>query len=435
MAARTYKQALDAYNELLEARDNAKKKAASDGFDKLSTEERAAITKYDNEHTDLLEEIRALRPDTANLNVNVGVAGNRDLSENDKKDLSGFRLTRAFALLADNKKLDGVEAEIDTEGRSQADRKKNLIEGNFVLPDFREMRGQTVTGQTTNAGDQGGNLVSNDLQNGLIDQFWSQGVMKKLNVTRFTNLQGNPIFPTLDTKLTVQERTEIEALDDTEVLFGQISMSPKRRGISVPYSKQTLLQVSMDVEAELRRLFLKAFNAKADTEMLSLLLGAITSGNGNLLAASANANLGAVPTYANVVGLESLVAASDADMGSLGYLTNSKVRGKLKLTQKFDGTNGMPVWEDGNNLNGYPSVVSNYVPSNIAKGTSGAVNSALIFGNFQDVYVGQWGTIDFLVNPYSLDKNHQVRITANTYWDMKIARAKSFSGIKDLVTV
>lgn len=433
MAARTYKQALDAYNELLEARDNAKKKAASDGFDKLSTEERAAITKYDNEHTDLLEEIRALKPDTTNLNVNVGVSGNRDLSENDKKDLSNFRLTRAFALLADNKKLDGIEAEIDTEGRSQANSKKNLVEGNFVLPDFREMRGQTVTGQTTNAGDQGGVLVSNDLQTGLIDQFWSKGVMANLGVSRFTNLQGNPIFPTLETKLAVQERTEIEALDDTEVLFGQVSMSPKRRGVSVPISKQTLLQVSLDIESKIRELFLMAFNAKADVELISLLLGNITSGNANLIAIGTT-NAGAAPTYAHVVGLETLLAGSDADMGALAYLTNSKVRGKLKLTEKFAGTNGMPVWEGGNTLNGYPAVVSNYVPNNLDKGTAVGTCSPLIFGNFQDVYVGQWGVIDFLVNPYSLDKNHQVRITANTYWDMNVARKKSFVGIKDIVS-
>ena len=60
------------------------------------------------------------------------------------------------------------------------------------------------------------------------------------------------------------------------------------------------------------------------------------------------------------------------------------MRGKLKVTEKFDGTNGEPVWTDDKNapLNGYSAAVSNAVPSNLTKGTSNGVCSAIVFGNF-----------------------------------------------------
>ena len=62
------------------------------------------------------------------------------------------------------------------------------------------------------------------------------------------------------------------------------------------------------------------------------------------------------------------MATANADGGSLGYLTNSKVRGRLKRTQQFTGTNGAPVWQ-GSELNGTRAIVSNQVPSNLTKGT------------------------------------------------------------------
>lgn len=429
MAARTYKQALDAYNELLEARDNAKKKAASDGFDKLSTEERAAITKYDNEHTDLLEEIRALKPDTTNLNVNVGVSGNRDLSEGDVKNFEKFRLGAAFRALAEKKPFEGIVKEVHEIGLEQA-RSNDFAVSGFALPDMSEFRaGQSATGQTSAAGDQGGITVPTVL-GGLIEQFWSKSVLSNLGVTRFTGLSGNVKFPVQTTKLAAAEVTEIEALSDQEILFDDLDMAPNRRGITVPYSLQLLKQTSLSVEAFLRDQFLMAFGAKADVEAITKILAAVTS-------PVVGGTDGLAPTWAHIVALETNVAANDADQGSLSYLTNSKVRGKLKTTQKYASTNGQSIWENGSTpLNGYNAVVSNYVPSNLTKGSGSGVGvcSAIAFGNFKDLYVGQWGVIDFVVDPYSKKKTAQIEITANTFWDIKVARAVSFSAMKDALT-
>ncbi|GAB3511667.1 phage major capsid protein [Emticicia fontis] len=427
---RTLKEARDYFNSLLEARNNAKKKAQTEGFDKLTPEERVHITKYDDEHLDVLEEIRALSPDPTNLNLNNGVLGNRDFSEGDMRNFGRFRLTRALRSLSDGKPFEGIEKEVHEEGERQAKDQGVSVSGSgFVMPDLSELRaGQSATGQTSAAGDQGGITVPTVL-GGLIEQFWSRSVLPSLGVTRLTGLQGNLKFPVQTTKLSVSELTEIEALTDTEILFDDIDMAPKRRGVTVPYSKQLLLQTSLSVESFLREQFLKAFGAKADVETIAKILATVGIG------AVVGGTNGAAPTWNHIVALETAVAANDADQGSLGYLTNTKVRGKLKTTEKYTGTNGASVWTDGNApLNGYPALVSNYVPSNLTKGTANAIASAIIFGNFQDVFIGQWGVIDFVVDPYTLAKKAQVQVTANTFYDIAVARAVSFSAMKDALT-
>ena len=47
---------------------------------------------------------------------------------------------------------------------------------------------------------------------------------------------------------------------------------------------------------------------------------------------------GAVLDWKKVVGLETVVAVENADLGSLAYLTNSKGRGAMKTTEKSQGT-------------------------------------------------------------------------------------------------
>jgi HK97 family phage major capsid protein len=192
-----------------------------------------------------------------------------------------------------------------------------------------------------------------------------------------------------------------------------------------------LLQSSIDVQNFVIDQIRMALDYKLNVDAINAILAAISTANGNILELGTD---GAVPDYASIVGLETIVAANDADKNSLKYLTNSKVRGKLKLTQKFTGTNGDPVWEKGNEMNGYPAVVSNIVPSNLTKGTATGVCSAIVFGNFSDLYVGIWGGADFIIDPFSAKKKAQIEITCNMFWDTEVARVKSFAGIKDAKT-
>ena len=84
-------------------------------------------------------------------------------------------------------------------------------------------------------------------------------------------------------------------------------------------------------------------------------------------------------------------------------------------------------------LNCYRIVNTTLMPSDIIKGT-GTDLSAMLFGNFADVIVGQWGGLDIIVDPYTLKKSAQVEITMNAWHDVFVRHDESFAAIKDIKT-
>ncbi|KQS33965.1 phage major capsid protein [Dyadobacter sp. Leaf189] len=356
-------------------------------------------------------------------------ADNATYSEGDKKDLRGFNLMRAIQRKAQKQTIDGIEGEVLKLGEANA--RLNAIEPSeeafYVPAEFMQKRGQTVTLQTTSPGDQGGILVPTEIMP-LLDMLWSQTWLKESGARFLTGLTGNPRFPVQTTKPTVQELTEIEEMGYTEILFSDFGMTPKRRGVTIPISKQSILQSSIDIQELVMENISMALAQYMNVEAIGILLGAITAPNGNLLALGTN---GAKPTYENLVDLEALIETKDALRNTPKYLTNAKMKAVFKKTQVFTGTSGEPVWGKGNILNDYPTIVSNLVPSNLTKGSATAIASAIIFGNFNDLYVGLWGGVEFIVDPFSAKKKAQTEITANTFYDIKVARTQSFAGIKD----
>jgi hypothetical protein len=116
------------------------------------------------------------------------------------------------------------------------------------------------------------------------------------------------------------------------------------------------------------------------------------------------------------------------------------VRSKLKQTEKASST-AVYIWGDGQPgepgfgaLNGYRAGVSNQVPSNLTKGTSSGVCSAILFGNWADLIVGEWGVMDVNVDTATGSKAGTTRIVVLQDVDVAVRRAESFSAMKDALT-
>jgi HK97 family phage major capsid protein len=129
-------------------------------------------------------------------------------------------------------------------------------------------------------------------------------------------------------------------------------------------------------------------------------------------------------TWAKVIELETDVATANADMGNLAYLTTPGVRGVAKTTVKETGQ-AQYLWAD-NMMNGYPCAVSTLVPATLG----GGAEHGLIFGNWRDLVIGQWGGIDIVVDPYSLATKAQIQIVANIWVDVAVLHAASFSAME-----
>lgn len=289
----------------------------------------------------------------------------------------------------------------------------------------------------------GGNLVATELLgSSFIDMLRNAMVLDKLGVTWLRDLNGNIAIPSQTGGATGYWVAENNPLTESQQTVGQVTMSPKTLGAFTDYSRRLLLQSSIDVEAFVRAdiaatigqtLQIGAFNGSgASNQVLGLLN---TSGIGSV----AGGTNGAAPLYDNMVDLESAVAIANADVGTMAYLTNAKVRGKLRKTQEFATTNGKAVWTSGSERGigevlGYDAVVTNAVPSNLDKGSSTGVCSAIVFGNWADLLIGMWGGLDVMLDPYTGGTSGTKRVIALQDCDVAVRRVASFAAMKDALT-
>jgi len=351
-------------------------------------------------------------------------------SRQDQRDLRRYSFRKAIAGLANGVGLEGIEKEMHEEGTRQA----NAI--------GMETKGLSIPSQILNRADltvaaDGTNLVATDVMGDWIGALRNKMVLAKLGARFLTGLRGNVSFPKLSAGSAATWEGENDAGAESEPTTSKLSMSPKRVGLYAEISKQLLLQSTPDVEFMIRDDLATAIALAIDSAGISgpgsggAPTGiTATSGIGSV----AGGTNGLAPTFAHLVGLETQVAIDNADLGKLSYLTNSAVRGKLKGTAKVASTDSRMIWDTDGLLNGYGVGVTNAVPSNLTKGSASAICSAIIFGNFDDLIIGQWGGLDLVVDPYTLATTGIVRVVANAYADVGVRNAESFSAMLDALT-
>lgn len=361
------------------------------------------------------------------------------MSENDVRSFSFVRLMNALANPTDAQaqRAAGFEMECSAaalqRGHASAKAGALRIPLDVLRADINgEARDLTVG--TATAG--GHTVATNLLAGSFIELLRNAMALTGLGVRILGDLNGNLAIPRQTGGATAYWVNEGGAPTESQQAFDQVALTPKTVAAFTDMTRQLLLQSSIDVEDFVRRdlaisialaLDLAGVSGSGSANMPRGILN--TTGIGSVIG---GAN-GAAPTWEHVVKLETAVANANAELGNLGYLTNTKVRGKLKLTQKFTGTNGDPVWERGNEVNGYRGVVSNQVPSNLTKGS--ATNcSPLIYGNWADMLIGMWGGLDVLVNPYILSGTGSVRIEAFQSADIAVRHAESFAVMADALT-
>ena len=303
----------------------------------------------------------------------------------------------------------------------------------FFMP--TDVQKRDLTAGTNNAG---GFTVATDMRAGdFITALRNAMVIDKLGVRMLTGLQGNVAIPKQSGAGTAYWVAENIAPTESQQVLAQITMTPKTVGAYTDISRRLLIQSSIDVESmvtndlaavlglAIQQAAINGPGTNAPTGLLTAITATVLGGTNGL-----------APTWQNMIDLETGVAQANADVGSMAYLTNAKVRGKLKSTQKFASTNGAPVWDLGDTpINGYRAGVTNAVPSNLVKGTSGATCSAVLFGNFADLVIGMWGSLDLLVDPYTGSNAGTVRVVTLQDVDVAIRNAESFCTMVDALTV
>lgn len=360
------------------------------------------------------------------------------------EDLAGYSLLRAIrAAAANDWREAGFEREVSI---AVAERVGRDPRGFFVPAEWQraslvppERRDMSVGVPAA-----GGYTVATDLMAAsFIDLLRNRMVVRAAGATVLGDLVGDVDIPKHTGASTMYWLGEGEDATESTPTLGQVGLKPKTAGGYVDLTRRLLKQSSLDMEAFVRSDLATTIALGIDLAALhgdgagNEPLGIINvSGIGDV----AGGTNGLAPAWSHVVELETDVSVANADIGSLAYITNAKVRGKLKQVETASGS-GIFVWNTDTAarpgagwLNGYPAYVSNQVSSTLDKGTSTGVCSAIFFGNWADLVIAMWGVLDVLVDPYTLSKSGGVRVVAFQDIDIGLRHAGSFSVMKDALT-
>jgi HK97 family phage major capsid protein len=345
------------------------------------------------------------------------------------RDVSRFRLTRLIAAMAfpsdtGLQRAAGFEFEC---ARAAAERApgdqvgmivpEDVLSRGWINPEMRRALPAQQRGLVAASG-SGANLVGDDLLGAsFIELLRNRMALANAGVFIMSGLNGNVSIPRQTATGAVDWEGETDEDGQTDPTADQVTLSPKRAGATRRYSKQLLLQASIDVEAWLRMDLVTTLAIKIDHA------GLYGTGSSNQPRGIINVSgvgkptafAGPVPTYAEVVALESAIAADNADIGAMSYIIEATMRGSLKTTEKATGT-AQFVWEQGNTVNGYPAIVSNQV-------TSGDV----FFGVWSQMLMGMWGALDLVVDPYSRKRTAEIEVTANRWVDFANRHPEAFA--------
>ena len=222
---------------------------------------------------------------------------------------------------------------------------------------------------------------------------------------------GEPEEPTGEPE--VDPRFVPKLLSEKGPLF-----TPKRLTAKIHVSKQLLVQDGVGVENYLRTLLTAAILQKVEEAAFSTSASVPNVPDGMF---NATESLGAL-TWSNVVKLETDADLANSLMGNVAYITHPSNFGTLKSRLKDASGAGGFIAETG--LNGYPAFRTNNIPSGMGVASD---EYGIVFGNWADYFVGQWGAAELIADPYTLATTGMVILTVNSYWDMGFIRSESFS--------
>lgn len=268
-----------------------------------------------------------------------------------------------------------------------------------------------------NTSDDNELVATNLLAGSFIDVLRNQSSVMQAGARMLPGLVGNVAIPKKATATTgAWISTEGGASTESEPTFAQVTMAPKTVGAYTDMTRQAILQSTPAIEALIRDDLTQALALAIDKAGLE---GSGASGQPTGILNTVGVNkptsfAAAVPTFAEMVALETAVAEDNALLGSLAYITDAATYGGLKTKSKDSGS-GMFVLEGGQ-ANGY----------NVIR-TQQATAGNVYFGNFADLLIGMWGGLDLTVDPYTASTSGTVRIVALQSVDVAVRHAVSFA--------
>jgi HK97 family phage major capsid protein len=330
---------------------------------------------------------------------------------NARENRHTYSISRALKRAIDGREPDGLEGEHHQELVRAYGPTKNT--GAFYLPTRYASRDMTA-GTAAN----GGYLVGTDLLAGdFIDLLRNRTIVGQLGARFLSGLRGNVAIPRMAVGATAHWLTnEATAITEADQTLDQLTLTPKNVGAYTEVSRQLLIQSTPNADSVIMNDLAKVLAIAIDKAALEG-----SGANGQPTGISNTAGIGAVTgtdlAYADI--LEFQTDLGNALQGlAMGFATTPAVAALLAQRVKVAST-WSPIWE-GNLLDGR-------VDGFRAMSTAQLTAASMIFGDWSQLIIGEWGVLELAVNPYANFAAGIHGIRAIQTVDVGIRHASAFS--------
>jgi len=262
----------------------------------------------------------------------------------------------------------------------------------------------------------GGYLVPTELRSqDLIEYLRNKAVIFQAGARLLDGLVGNVAIPKVAGGATAYWVGEAVEITESNYSLAQVILKPKTVAAKVNITRALALQTSNAVEAMVRDDMNRALAVAISEAAIKgsgseyQPLGIFnTSGVGSV-------TFGGAATYAKIVEFETDVeSAVNIDPATTAYLIDAATKGKLKTIKKDNYVSEFLF--DKGMVNDYKALVTNSMPDH-----------KVLFGDFSNLLIGQWGGLDLMVNPYSNAKNLETEIIASIMIDVAVRYPGAFA--------
>lgn len=279
-----------------------------------------------------------------------------------------FSLLKAIRNVAENRQLDNVTAAVCNEGMKEMRAAGLNTVGQIYIPTMETRAAVSVASE-------GVDVVATDLYD-IIEPLRAKNVLVQAGAKFYTGLTNNAQIPVM-TGSNVNWAGETAAATDGNVLFNNVTLTPKRLTAYVDISKMLLAQDSIGVENAIRQDLINAINSKLESTILGKGAKSATSPAGIFN--------GKTPTkvtdFEGLVGLEAKVEEANV-LGGVSYIASPSARASFRNMMKGSRGTAQLAYVDGA-LDGTP-VFS----------TSNVESKTFVVGDFSNLAIGSWGGIN-----------------------------------------
>lgn len=311
-----------------------------------------------------------------------------------------FRLIKAINDIANNRSVDATAQAVVKAGAEEMRKAGVSYGGQIQLPTSELRSAITVTAE-------GEDVVATEIYD-ILEPLRAKNVLVAAGAKFITGLVGDVQVPSMSAGNVTWEGETASAKDGGQT-FTAVKLSPKRLTAYVDISKQFLVQDSKSAEALIRQDIINAINSKLEATILGSAVGTTTQPAGIFNGKSKKT----IASFKDVCDLEAKIEDANV-IGECKYVMSNKAKAALRNMAKSAKSTELVM--EGGAIDG--TAVLN---------TSNVEEQNVVYGDFSNLAIGQWGSIDLLVDPYTKAADGQVRLVVNAFFDAKVLRDGAFA--------